>query len=133
MRHEVKTFAQCMEHKLKKNDHKGGWENVSNEKLFELLRQEVDELEKAMQNEPELNSVFEAADIANFAMMIAWNMLRRMVAIPPLVMVQPVPTSFALDINHREERPYCLHCMNVVGKELPHGGHKSTCPDYIPF
>lgn len=79
-RKEVRIFADCMEHKLKKNDHKGGWENVSNARLFELLRKEVDELEAAMRDEPELHCVFEAADIANFAMMIAWNALRQMVA-----------------------------------------------------
>lgn len=82
MRHEVKTFAQCMEHKLAKNDHKSGWENMSNDKLFDLLRKEVDELEQAIKNEPTLNIVFEAADIANFAMMIGWNALRQMVNPP---------------------------------------------------
>lgn len=79
LRHEVKTFAQCMEHKLLKNDHKGGWEEQTNEELFRLLRLEVNELEDAMRNEPTLNIVFEAADIANFAMMIAWNALRQLV------------------------------------------------------
>ena len=78
-RYEIQTFAQCMEHKLQKNDHKGGWEDVSNTELFRLLRLEVDELEEAMANEPTLNSVFEAADIANFAMMIGWNALRQLV------------------------------------------------------
>lgn len=83
MRHEVKTFAQCMEHKLQKNDHKGGWEEIPNDELFRRLRDEIDELEQALNNEPTLNIAFEAADVANFAMMIAWNALRQMI-VPPL-------------------------------------------------
>jgi len=79
MRKEVRIFADCMEHKLRKNDHKGGWEKQTNEQLFKLLRGEVDELEAALKDEPALHVVFEAADIANFAMMIAWNALRQMV------------------------------------------------------
>lgn len=76
MRPELQTFAQYMEHKLKLNDHKGGWENTSQERLFALLKKEVEELEKALQEEPNLNIMFEAADVANFAMMIAWNAMR---------------------------------------------------------
>lgn len=79
MRHELRTFAQCMETKLKQNDHKGGWENLTYAELFDKLRGEVDELEAAIAAEPTLNVVFEAADVANFAMMIAWNALREMV------------------------------------------------------
>lgn len=71
-----------MEHKLKLNDHKGGWENKSKERLFALLRQEVDELEAALKDEPDLSIMFEAADVANFAMMIAWNSMREMLNSP---------------------------------------------------
>lgn len=113
MRHEVKTFAQCMEHKLKKNDHKGGWEGVTNERLFELLRQEVDELEQAMLNEPTLNIVFEAADIANFAMMIGWNSLRQLVT------------------PEQEDKPYVEEkCTACSGTEF---NHEAGCPNEIPF
>lgn len=76
MRNELRMFAQYMEHKLKLNDHKGGWEETSLSKLFELLRRELDELEQAIGSEPELNIMMEAADVANFAMMIAWNAAR---------------------------------------------------------
>lgn len=73
MRPELKMFAQYMEHKLKLNDHKGGWEQTSIPVLFKRLREELHELEQAISTEPELNIMMEAADVANFAMMIAWN------------------------------------------------------------
>lgn len=78
-RKEVEIFAQYMEHKLKLNDHKGGWTEKSNQKLLELLRGEVEELANAIAGEPNLNIMFEAADVANYAMMIAWNILRSQV------------------------------------------------------
>lgn len=78
IRPEINIFAQYMEHKLKLNDHKGGWENIDYKTLFAKLRAEVDELEQAIDNEPQLAIMFEAADVANFAMMIAWNAAREM-------------------------------------------------------
>lgn len=78
MRPELAMFAQYMEHKLKLNDHKGGWEKCTIEDLFNKLRREVDELEVAIKEEPSLNVAFEAADIANFAMMITWNVMREL-------------------------------------------------------
>lgn len=76
LRPELELFTQFMENKLKLNDHKGGWEKCTIEDLFNKLRREVDELQAAIEGEPNLNVAFEAADIANFAMMIAWNVMR---------------------------------------------------------
>ena len=76
VRHEIEVFAQFMEHKLKLNDHKGGWEEKELNDRLKLLKEEVIELEEALVDESHLDIVFEAADIANFAMMIAWNALR---------------------------------------------------------
>jgi hypothetical protein len=95
-RQEIRWFADAMEMKLRENDHKGGWWSVVDGEihtcdpmwLLERLRQEVDELAKEVAPEPcgcralsECNHfawgpdkrrvVKEAADIANFAMMIA--------------------------------------------------------------
>jgi len=70
-RPEVKAFADAMEAKLKANDHKGGWNNcgTSMQYLFDRLLEETEELEVAVHDK---NSVLEeAADVANFAMMIA--------------------------------------------------------------
>lgn len=85
-RKEVSLFAMEMERKLQENDHKGGWANCDPKYLIERLKEEVDELSRAMfpkcscrgcadcnhMNIPSVNKVVgEAADIANFAMMIA--------------------------------------------------------------
>lgn len=88
-RKEVEIFSLCMEEKLRRNDHKGGWENCTNEDLFERLRDEVTELESALANEPDVNIMYEAADIANFAMMIAWNAMRGQKQEPKIV-VKPI-------------------------------------------
>jgi hypothetical protein len=82
-RREVLAFANCMELKLRRNDHKGGWELEGLRDLLRRLREEVDELEAAIRVLPNHGSmpnrvardtiVAEAADIANLAMMIADN------------------------------------------------------------
>jgi len=76
MRREVKTFAHAMEYKLGLNDHKGGWENLDNEELFYRLREEVDELQEAIKEGNYINILLEAADVANYALMIAWNAMK---------------------------------------------------------
>lgn len=75
-RKEVEIFTLCMEEKLRRNDHKGGWEDCAMSDLFERLKAEVKELEEAINGESDVNVMFEAADVANFAMMIAWNAMR---------------------------------------------------------
>ena len=74
VRPEVLWFAQQMEAKLQANDHKGGWENESIHSLIGRLGQEWRELHDALfppwKRDPE-RVAEEAADVANFAMMIA--------------------------------------------------------------
>ena len=82
VRPETKWFAAEMEKQLKANDHKGGWQDCDIWWLFKRLDQEKYELVKAIMNlekywaEP-LSPLYaaqlikEAADVANFAMMIA--------------------------------------------------------------
>jgi hypothetical protein len=89
-REEVLWFAERMERKLKANDHKGHWDNCEMGYLSRRLHQEAkelsralrklaDEIEKAAVYAPivELatieNVIDEAADCANFSMMIADN------------------------------------------------------------
>jgi hypothetical protein len=74
----VLRFAHEMEKKLALNRHKGdrgGWLNDSADSLFMRLRVEVEELAKALEPDgSSASAVFitgEAADVANFAMMIA--------------------------------------------------------------
>lgn len=107
MRKEVAAFAECMEHKLKLNDHKGGWHKTDWNTLVNRLRAEVDELVAACENEPSLNIMFEAADVANFAMMIAHNAMRDMLAgtMTPWVMTKK-DFDFARD-NHTVGEESC--------------------------
>lgn len=94
-REPVEWFAERMERRLRANDHKGGWEDCSIEYLLSRLCEETAELvgtitlghadareafaiakHHLMQAAQELDltkrtSIGEAADVANFAMMIA--------------------------------------------------------------
>lgn len=72
MRDQVKWFAEQMEAKLQENDHKGGWENCSVEYLLNRLNEEAQELFYATETPNSMETIIrEAADVANFAMMIA--------------------------------------------------------------
>jgi len=79
VRSEVEKFAQVMEEKLCKNDHKGGWEDVDSFELLRLLLKEKDELFDALRDTPfnPKDVIKECADVANFAMMIANNTERK--------------------------------------------------------
>lgn len=85
-RPEVVAFANIMEAKLQENDHKGGWKTDDAEDLFVRLGEECVELSEAIglwriQDDwrsaalhllaCRKNVAREAADVANFAMMIA--------------------------------------------------------------
>ena len=65
----VQWFANEMQRELHANNHKTGWDNLSQKWLLNRLKQEVGELERAVESGK--NIVSEAADVANFAMMIA--------------------------------------------------------------
>ncbi len=72
LRPEVKAFAIAMEKKLRKKDHKGGWQNEPIGYLFEGIEREKDELERAT-GWDRTAALEEAVDVANFAMMIFDN------------------------------------------------------------
>jgi len=78
VRPEVRVFARLMEERLKANDHKGGWKKCTFSYLVARLLQEVnDELIPALLERDQvlpstsIKVAKEAADVANFAMMIA--------------------------------------------------------------
>ena len=73
----VDAFAKLMVEKLEKNAHKGEWQDVSDERLFEMLNAELVELCHAVAYLSANEALREAADVANFALMIASNTLRR--------------------------------------------------------
>lgn len=72
-------FTWRMHKMLWKNRHKGGWDYDHSEDLLVRLKQEISELEKELNNPYKHQDqklyypkvVNEAADVANFAMMIA--------------------------------------------------------------
>ena len=75
MRYQLHWFANEMERQLEKNDYKHGWSSCADNWLLNRLRQEMKELELALKKGKGV--VEEAADVANFAMMIADNFQER--------------------------------------------------------
>lgn len=64
----------CMEKKLSENNNKGGWGACSFEYLFKRLTEEKKELIEAINKKRPAYFIWnEAADLANFIMMIADN------------------------------------------------------------
>lgn len=78
MRTEVRVFAQAMEERLEANRHKGHWRDCKRGYLLERMREEISELVNAMEFEHASPDVVikEAADVANFCMMLADNYSR---------------------------------------------------------
>lgn len=70
-RPEVRWFAGEMEKKLRENDHKGGWRDTCILHLNYRLDLEKVELNDAVRLGEVEKIISEAADVANFAMMIA--------------------------------------------------------------
>ncbi len=70
IRREVRVFALAMEERLRANEHKGGWQVEAPTWLLGRCREEVDELESATYADAD-NILQEAADVGNFAMMVA--------------------------------------------------------------
>lgn len=74
VRPELQWFAKQMESKLRKNDHKLHWSQINTGYLTARLYQEYQELLEAIRDgKPPVEIAEEAADVANFAMMIADN------------------------------------------------------------
>lgn len=85
LRPELATFAQDMERKLQNNDHKGHWGNCDFGYLRRRLRTELRELMLALDSHRTRGDlvsgervISEAADVANFAMMVADNARRQL-------------------------------------------------------
>ena len=70
-------FAGQMAKKLRENDHKGSWEGLGNDHLTHRLHQEFVELTEAIAKGTPEQIISEAADVANFALMIADNANRK--------------------------------------------------------
>ena len=70
LRPEVYEFAFAMEKKLRENDNKGGWKNCSWSYLQHRLNEELKELDFEVAFGTPLSTLLEAADVANFLMMM---------------------------------------------------------------
>ena len=69
-------FTKIMNSKLMENIDKGGWKECPISYLMHRLEQEVIELKESLLDQDEEDVSNEAADVANFAMMISDNIAR---------------------------------------------------------
>lgn len=70
----IYTFANEMQRQLDLNRQKKGWEDLTPRQCINRIRQEFEELKKAVHKKDEIDEVVsECADIANFAAFLAWN------------------------------------------------------------
>jgi hypothetical protein len=71
--HDIRRFIDAMMLKLEKNAHKGKWEGLSIDDAFMRLEDEITELRAEVKYGPgnSMKTVLEAADVANFALIIA--------------------------------------------------------------
>lgn len=72
-RDELLSFACDMEHELRNNDHKEGWHHLSDRRLMNRINQKLKELKRAIKKGGNTEVIGEAADVANFLMMLADN------------------------------------------------------------
>lgn len=94
LRPEVQEFAEKMELILRKNDHKDGWSTCEIKHLFSRLLDEVFELQREIDKYNRSSIVRECCDVANFAMMIASNVIRDN---PPLIKISDFDMKTATD------------------------------------
>ena len=76
---DIRRFVEAMIFKLEKNVAKGKWEDLPIERAFKLLTDEVAELDDEI-NRGDRNMVrtmLEAADVANFALIVAAIVMER--------------------------------------------------------
>lgn len=79
---DLRFFVSAMLYKLKKNVHKGRYEQdgTSVEQALIRLKEEVAELEEAIAEGNDIEIIMEAADVANFAMIAAVKATERATA-----------------------------------------------------
>lgn len=68
---DISDFVNQMLAKLEKNLHKGRWEGLTINYIMDCLAEEILELNDALEDGDKQAIYFEAADVANFAMIIA--------------------------------------------------------------
>lgn len=68
---DLQRFFDAMVYKLRRNAHKGRWEDMDLNDALPRLREEVDELQEAIAAGSTMEITMEAADVANFALIVA--------------------------------------------------------------
>lgn len=68
---DIRRFIEAMVYKLGVHAHKGKWEGQSVESRVEKLEAEVTELKEAIQRGNMVEIMLEAADVANYALIIS--------------------------------------------------------------
>lgn len=71
LRPDLQRFFDAMIYKLRRNKHKGRWENLSVENTFKALQGELTELDDAIKEGSTMEVLMEAADVGNFALILA--------------------------------------------------------------
>lgn len=134
-RDEVIWFAEVMEDKLKKNDHKTHWKYAEIGYLSKRLHQESKELSRALQHTDEteqsnLEIIQECADVANFAMMIADNIFHMRNSDHPADAGEVTPIDVCpkcgrkmVAVGDTTMHYECLECNDVAGQRLRDAGH----------
>lgn len=69
--HDIRRFVDAMVYKLNRNSKKGRWEGGRIQEYLEKLREEVLELSEGVQQRNTIDIILEAADVANFALIIS--------------------------------------------------------------
>jgi NTP pyrophosphatase (non-canonical NTP hydrolase) len=122
-RREVVWFADHMERKLRDNDHKGGWSDSDPFLLLEHLKEEVDELDEAVESYMQdpyknlelMNRVIdEAADVGNMAMMVA-DVMNKQVAVTGSSKLYPHVDAESLD---RDGGYFLRHLQAMTAEQL---------------
>lgn len=70
-RHDIRRFVDAMIYKLDRHAKKGRWEDRPIGDMFPLLLGEIKELEEAVAAGNTINTLLEAADVGNYALIIA--------------------------------------------------------------
>lgn len=76
----IRRFVDAMVYKLRVHSKKGRWENLPTTKALELLRDEVSELGEAVVMGNMVEILLEAADVANFALIVSSIVIERSVS-----------------------------------------------------
>lgn len=75
--HEIRRFVEAMIYKLAKHSNKGKWEGKDASSQIPLLHGEIKELVEAMDRGNMVEILLEAADVANYALIISAIVMER--------------------------------------------------------